>query len=180
MPLPIAHALVGASLAAAIHTRRPDSRRYRLAIISGALLANAPDLDFFLVFTLHSKAWHRGFTHSLVFACFVCLLFVLTLGTRRLRDALAYGLAFASHGLLDFLTTKVGGGVELCWPFSAERLGLGWAGLSEVPSRLPPLDILKWLLVESALFAPVLLAVLFWRRLLEQRAEEPTARVGQR
>jgi inner membrane protein len=165
MPLPIAHALVGASLAAALHTR-PDSLRYRVALISGAILANAPDLDFVLVFTLHSRAWHRGFTHSLVFAGFVCLLFVVTLGKRNLRDALAYGLAFASHGLLDFLTTKAGGGVELFWPFSAERLLLGWAGLSELPSKLPPFTILKWLSVEFAIFAPVLLAVLFWRRRL--------------
>jgi inner membrane protein len=172
MPLPIAHALVGASLAAAIHTR-PRSLRYRVALISGALLANAPDLDFFLVFTLHSGAWHRGFTHSLVFAGLVCLLFVLTLGRRHLRDALAYGLAFASHGILDFLTTKAGGGVELLWPFSAERLLLGRAGLSELPSRLPPLSILKWLAVEFAIFAPVLLAVLFWRRTFERRADRP-------
>jgi inner membrane protein len=172
MPLPIAHALVGASLAAAIHTR-PDTLRYRVALISGAILANAPDLDFVLVFTLHSRAWHRGFTHSLVFAGFVCLLFVLTFGTRRLRDALAYGLAFASHGLLDFLTTKEGGGVELFWPFSAGRLALGWAGLSEIPSRLPPLSVLKWLAVEFAIFAPLLLAVLLWRRALERRAGSP-------
>ena len=166
MPLPFAHALVGASLAAAIHTRRPDSRRYRVALISGALLANAPDLDFFLVFTLHSRAWHRGFTHSLGFAGLVCLLFVLTLGKRRLRDALAYGLAFASHGVLDFLTTKAGGGVELFWPFSAERLRLGWIGLSELPSRLPPLTILNWLVFELFIFTPVLLAVMFRRRIL--------------
>lgn len=165
MPLPIAHALVGASLAAAIHTR-PRSPRYRVALLTGALLANAPDLDFLLVFALHNRAWHRGFTHSLAFSGFVCLLFVLTLGARRLRDALAYGLAFASHCILDFLTTKVGGGLELFWPFSAERLGLGWIGLSELPSRLPPLDVLKWLLIELAIFAPLLLVVLFWRRTL--------------
>ncbi len=173
MPLPIAHALVGASLAAAIHTR-PDPLRYRVALIIGAILANAPDLDFLLVFTLHSRAWHRGFTHSLVFAGFVCLLFVLASGKRRLRDALAYGLAFASHCILDFLTTKAGGGVEMFWPFSAERLMLGWAGLSELPSRLPALTILKCLVVEFAIFAPMLLAVLLWRRTLPHRQNSHT------
>jgi inner membrane protein len=172
MPLPFAHALVGATLAAAIHTR-PDSLRYRIAVISGAILANAPDLDFLLVFTLHSKAWHRGFTHSLAFAGLVSLLFVLTLGQRHVRDALAYGLAFTSHCLLDYVTTKEGGGVELFWPFSVERLMLGWAGLSEIPSRLPPLSILKWLAVEFAIFAPLLLAVLFWRRAFQRRADFP-------
>jgi inner membrane protein len=177
MPLPIAHALVGASLAAALHTR-PRTRRYHLALVSGALLANAPDLDFFLVFTLHSRAWHRGFTHSLVFAGVVCLLCLLISGQRPLRDALAYGLAFASHGLLDFLTTREGGGVELFWPLSAERLLLGWVGLSEIPSRLPPHAILRWLVVEFALFAPLLLAILFWRRMIERRAEESPARAS--
>lgn len=172
MPLPIAHALAGASLAAALHTG-PRTRPYRVALVSGAILANAPDFDFLLVFTLHSKAWHRGFTHSLVFAGVVCLLFMLMLGKRPLRDALAYGLAFASHGLLDFLTTKIGGGVELFWPFSAERLLLGWVGLSEIPSRLPPLVVLKWLAVELAIFAPLLLAVLLWRGAFKRRADSP-------
>jgi membrane-bound metal-dependent hydrolase YbcI (DUF457 family) len=175
MPLPVAHALVGASIAAAIHTRRCDAPlRYRLALIIGAILANAPDLDFFLVFTLHSRAWHRGFTHSFVFAGFVCLMFVFAFGKRRLRDAFAYGLAFASHGVLDFLTTKAGGGVELLWPFSAERLMLGWAGLSEIPSKLPPLTVLKWLVVEFIIFAPLLLAILVWRRTLTRRHSSPT------
>ncbi len=97
MPLPIAHALVGASIAAAIHARPDPPHCYRMALIVGAISANAPDLDFLLVFTLHSRAWHRGFTHSFVFAGFVCLLFVLAAGRRHMRDALACGLAFASH-----------------------------------------------------------------------------------
>lgn len=168
MPLPVAHALVGASVVAATYTR-PDSSRYPLALIVGALLANAPDLDFLLVFTFHSRIWHRGFTHSFVFACFVGLLLIFSLGLRRARDGAAYGLAFASHCLLDFLTTKEGGGVELLWPFSADRLALRWTGLSELPSRLPATSILKWLAVEFALFAPLLLAAWYWRRTHDRR-----------
>ena len=173
MPLPIAHALVGASVVAAIHTR-PKSLRHPAALLAGAFLANAPDLDFFLVFALHNRAWHRGFTHSLLFACFVSLLFVLCLGRRRTRDGVAYGLAFASHCVLDFLTTKQGGGVELLWPFSTARLAFGWAGLSEVPSRLPPLIILKWVAVEFLIFTPLLLAILFWRRTHARRRNPRT------
>ena len=163
MPLPVAHALVGASIVAAIRAR-PTSFRRPAALLAGALLANAPDLDFFLVFALHSRAWHRGFTHSLVFAACVSLLFVFCLGRRRARDTTAYGLAFASHGILDFLTTRAGGGVELLWPFSSERFALAWAGLSELPSRLPPLAILKWLAVEFLIFTPLLLLIRYWRR----------------
>jgi len=163
MPLPIAHALVGASVVAALH-KQPGSLRYPIALLLGAFLANAPDLDFFLVFTFHSRAWHRGFSHSLVFAGLICLLFVLSFGTHRVRESIAYGLAFTSHGLLDYVTTKEGGGVELLWPFSMERLIFGWVGLSELPSRLPPLIILRSLAVELAIFAPVFFAVWLWRR----------------
>lgn len=161
MPMPVAHGLVGASLVAAA---LPRAGRRRLLLLAGAALANAPDLDFILVFVFRSRAWHRGFTHSLVcaLAVFVCLL--LSLGRRRAREAVAFGMAYASHALLDFATTRAGGGLELFWPFSAERFGLRWWGLSEIPSRLPPLEVLKSLAVEFLLFAPPFLLVLLWRR----------------
>ena len=169
MPLPTAHGLLGAGLVAALHPR-PVSGRRAVPLLVGALLANAADLDFVLVFALGSKAWHRGFTHSLAFALAVTLALALSLGKRRLREAVAYGLAFASHGVLDFLTAKDGGGVELLWPFAGERLRLGWWGLSEVPSRLPPAGVLRALVIEIALFAPPLLAVLVLRRAAAKRA----------
>jgi inner membrane protein len=146
------------------------SSRRALPLLFGALLANAADLDFVLVFALGSRAWHRGFTHSLVFALAVTLTLALSLGARRLREAAAYGLAFASHGVLDFLTSKDGGGVELLWPFAGERLRLGWWGLSEVPSRLPAAGVLRALAIEIALFAPPLLAVILLRKAAAKRA----------
>ncbi|MFL6334111.1 MAG: metal-dependent hydrolase [Pyrinomonadaceae bacterium] len=168
MPMPVAHSLFGASFVAAVLPRagRP---RYRLALAAGAVLANAADSDFILVFLFRSRAWHRGFTHSLVFALavFVCLL--LALGRRRVREAVAFGLAYASHVLLDFATTREGGGLELFWPFSPERLGLRWWGLSEIPSRLPPAAILKYLALEFVLFAPPLILLILLRRGLFRR-----------
>ncbi|HEX8129594.1 MAG TPA: metal-dependent hydrolase [Pyrinomonadaceae bacterium] len=162
MPLPVAHGLIGASIVAALHPR--PTRRYFMPLLVGAFLANAADLDFFLVFTLHSKAWHRGFTHSFMFALVVCLMFAASLGRRHLRLALAYGLAFASHGILDYVTTKEGGGVELLWPFSSDRFVCGWVGLSELPSRLPATQIVKSLVVEVALFAPLLMLMMWLRK----------------
>ncbi|HEY1404897.1 MAG TPA: metal-dependent hydrolase [Pyrinomonadaceae bacterium] len=162
MPLPVAHGLVGASLVAALH-RKPTGR-YFLPLLVGAILANAADFDFLLVFTLHSRAWHRGFSHSFIFAFMVGLIFVLFLGRRHLRKALAYGLAFASHGILDYVTTKEGGGVELLWPLSSERLIFGWVGLSELPSRLPVATIIKSLVVEFMLFTPLLMLVIGLRK----------------
>src|SRR3712207_807273 len=133
MPMPISHGLIGASLVAALLPRRP---RYWLLLAAGAVLANAADLDFILVFLFRSRAWHRGFTHSLVFALAVFLCFLLALGRARAREAAAFGLAYASHALLDFATTVETRGVELLWPFSSDRFGLRWWGLSETPSRL--------------------------------------------
>jgi len=148
------------------------SGRRAVPLLVGALLANAADLDFVLVFALDSRAWHRGFTHSLAFSLTVTLALALSLGARRLREAIAYGLAYASHGVLDFLTAKEGGGVELLWPFAADRLRLGWWGLSEVPSRLPVAGVLRALAVEIALFAPPLLAVILLRKAAAKRARQ--------
>ena len=165
--MPVAHSLVGASLVAALLPRRP---RYWAWLAAGAFLANAADLDFLLVFVFRSRAWHRGFTHSLVFALAVFVCFLLALGRGRAREAAAFGLAFASHAVLDFATTKAGGGLELLWPFSVDRLGLRWWGLSELPSGLPVAGILKSLSLEFVLFAPPLLLLILLRRTADRRA----------
>src|SRR3954466_5941964 len=162
MPLPVAHGLLGASIIAALHPQ--PTKRYFMPLLAGAFLANAADLDFLLVLDYHSRAWHRGFSHSITLALAVCLSVVLYLGRRHIREALAYGLAFASHGILDFVTTKNGGGVELLWPFSSERFVLGWVGLSELPSKLQAMGIIKSLVVEFALFAPLLILIVGLRK----------------
>jgi len=163
MPLPFAHGLVGAGVVAALHPR-PTRRRFA-PLVAGALLANCADLDFALVFLAHDRSYHRGFTHSPAFALAVCAAMLLTFGRARAREALAYGLAYASHALLDYSTTKFGGGLELLWPFSAERFGLGVVGLSELPSGMPPGGVLKAALLELLIFAPPLACVLLARRL---------------
>lgn len=122
----------------------------------GAALANAADLDFALVFILDSKVWHRGFSHSIMLALVVCLALSLLFGRRYLRAAIAFGLAFASHAILDYVTTKEGGGVELLWPLSSERVAFGWIGLSELPSRMPQVEIIGSLILEFTIFAPLL------------------------
>jgi membrane-bound metal-dependent hydrolase YbcI (DUF457 family) len=169
MPLPIAHGLTGAGVVAALHPS-PATRRYRLALLAGAFLANAADFDFALVWATGSGAWHRGFTHSFAFAAALGLVFVAAPGGGRRREGFGYGLAYASHAVLDWSLMKVGGGVELLWPFSGERLGLGLWGLSEVPSRLPPSQVVKALLVELLIFAPPLALVLWLRRRGRSRA----------
>jgi membrane-bound metal-dependent hydrolase YbcI (DUF457 family) len=161
MPLPVAHGLVGAAVVAAFHPQ-PLGRK-GLPLVVGALAANCADLDFVLVALTHSKSWHRGFTHSLAFSLLLTALGLALWGRARPRKVLTYGACYTSHGLLDYVTTKFGGGVKLLWPVSRERFGLRLWGLSELPSRLPPAEVLRWLGVEFLIFAPPLLLILWLR-----------------
>jgi membrane-bound metal-dependent hydrolase YbcI (DUF457 family) len=175
MPLPFAHGLLGASLVAAIHPQ--PSRRYFTPLVLGAFLANCPDLDFILVRLFHFRGWHRAFTHSLTMALMFFLISIFVLGAARLREAMAYSLAFASHGLLDFATTKFGGGVELLWPFTSQRFKLGLVGLSELPSKLTSIEIVKSVLEETAIFLPLFLLVLLIRYLVYRKQNSLTGTV---
>lgn len=159
MPLPISHGLLGASIVAAII---PESvkKRYYLPILTGAFLANLADFDFLFVFALHDKTWHRGITHSIFLSILAGLLFFIYFGNKRRREALAYSSAYASHFILDFITTKIGDGVELFSPFSDERYGLRWFGLSEYPSRMPPWEIILSLLMELLIFGSLSLLII--------------------
>jgi len=161
MPLPIAHGLLGASIVAAIHPK-PFVRFY-LPLAIGAIFANAADFDFGFSVFFGLKQWHRGFTHSMFFALAVTAVLMIWRGRKDFREALAYGLAYASHCLLDFATTRRGNGVELFWPFSIERFGLRRLGLSEIPSQVSALEILTYVGLELLIFAPVF-ALVFWRR----------------
>ena len=165
MPLPIAHGLLGASLVAAIHPK-PSARSY-LPLLAGAFLANAADFDFGFSVFFGLKGWHRGFTHSLSFALIFTLVLIILFGRKHLREALAYGSAYASHCILDFATTVKGGGVELLFPFSTGRFGLRWFGLSEMPSRLSIIEILATLGLEILIFAPFLALILWFRRFVK-------------
>ncbi|HZS04729.1 MAG TPA: metal-dependent hydrolase [Blastocatellia bacterium] len=167
MPLPIAHGFLGASIIAAIHPQ--PSKRHFIPLFAGAFLANCADADFLLVWLSHAKSWHRAFTHSLAFALMLCLLPIIVFGLSRLRESLAYGTAFASHGVLDYVTTKVGGGVELLWPFTQGRAGLGLLGLSELPSRMTGVEIVKALVIELMIFGPMLALVLLIRYVVVRR-----------
>jgi len=167
MPLPIAHGLLGASAVAALHPK--FTNHFYLPLLIGAFLANAADFDFLFVFIFGSKAWHRGFSHSITLAVIVFGIFLWHYRRRNWRKAAAFGLAFASHGFLDFVTTTGVGGLKLFSPFSNERFALGWFGLSEAPSKLTALEIIQALGIEILIFAPLLLLILFLRNRFAKR-----------
>ena len=179
MPLPIAHGLIGASCVAAWQPQTALSSN-RKALVYGAALAICPDLDLLFLWPLGLDiSWHRSFTHSITFALAVGCLAAVVLGRSRIREAIAYGSAVLSHGVLDFLAAKKYFGVELFWPLSTQRFKLGVFGISEFGTRDYPLAavIIDWLrpcLLELVIFAPVFLLVV----LLKRKASPGLARGG--
>ena len=167
MPLPLAHALVGATAAAALS---PASRspQWKLLLI-GAFLAVFPDFDYALnLLRISGGGWHHGFTHSIAFALLLGLVTVVILREWNVRSFILFSAAAVSHTLLDYLITE-SYGVALWWPFTDHRYKL----------RLPnPIDytwsdasiweagvgVLKITLVELLIFAPILLLVILIRR----------------
>lgn len=125
MPLPIAHGLIGASIIALMEGDDQEEGKWRMLLV-GSVLANLPDADFILVWNLGlGSTWHRGFTHSIVFAAATSLAAVLLAGRTRLKTYVAVWLAVMSHGVLDALTTKENLGVQLLWPISSMRFKAG-------------------------------------------------------
>jgi membrane-bound metal-dependent hydrolase YbcI (DUF457 family) len=162
MPLPIAHGLIGASIVAATLPDASPVRNWK-PLLLGASLSIFPDIDYFL-----GISWHRGFTHSLIFAAIVGLACFAVAGFAHIKMAIAYAGAVFSHTLLDYATTKTMPGVELLWPFSTRRFGLGLVDYYHLTGVNPVyflyrdvlMDLLKMSLLELIIFLPVFLFVL--------------------
>lgn len=162
MPLPIAHGLIGASIVASMLPDASVVRNWK-PLLLGAALASCPDLDYLL-----NTSRHRGFTHSIVFALLVGAVCFATRGAARTGVTIGYAGAIISHGLLDFATTKTMSGVELFWPLSTRRFGLGLVDYYLLTGVDPvyflykdiPTDLLKMAWVELLITVPVFLLVL--------------------
>jgi membrane-bound metal-dependent hydrolase YbcI (DUF457 family) len=167
MPLPVAHGLLGASVAAALY----DSAQPRWKpLVVAAFLAICPDFDYALNWLrISGGGWHHGFTHSILFALFLGLAAAGVVGARTVRSVVLFGCAAVSHTSLDFLMTE-SRGVALWWPLTDHRYRLSlpnpidynwdtaslWGSLN---------DLVRISLIELMLFAPILLVVLLVRRL---------------
>lgn len=182
MPFPVAHALLGASIVVAASPQPIRANRAGLARLTlGALLGILPDLDYIGVWFLNlGETWHRGFSHSLLVAIIVGAFFALwdTKGS-RIRWAIVYGAAMASHGLLDALLS-VKSGVALLWPLTYHRFA---AGLLEYPDTInvkyyPAVDLLaikdgfqlvSFSAIELVIMGGVLIVTLIVRRRFSQQ-----------
>lgn len=158
MPLPIAHGLVGAALVRLIYPKA-DFENWK-PIVIGFVLANCPDLDFIGSFLFGLKGFHRGFSHSLFFACIVSAILFLSLKNQNWRAPCAFSAAFLSHTLLDFLFAE-SGGVRLLIPFDYNAYKLGAISFSELSGGFNAKDIVTFSIIETLIFAPVFLTTHF-------------------
>lgn len=171
MPLPVAHGLVGASVVAAVHPTDNPRKSWKPLLI-GALLAISPDFDFILTWGFGLEEVHRTFTHSIAFAALVGW-GILQLKSVNMREAVAYGLAFLSHTLLDFSATQMGKGVALLWPITDQKYKLGILSFSEFRDGFSTLHVFfaNWEAVlricafEFIVFMPVLLLIYLYRHI---------------
>lgn len=124
MPFPIGHAAIG--LAAFETAQSPPARDSRLAtVIYITLLANLPDLDvlFGLIFRGNGAVFHRGPTHSLLFALLAGYAASHMWRLWHRIPRLAFGLCsllIFSHVVADLFLTSAP--VSLFWP-----LEIHWA-----------------------------------------------------
>jgi membrane-bound metal-dependent hydrolase YbcI (DUF457 family) len=139
----------------------------------GLLLSIAPDFDYALVWIFKlSHEWHRGFSHSLVFALVLGVSAALIFKADRIRNAFMFTAAAASHTLLDYATSHTAeGGVTLFWPFSNQQFALGLTGGFEISlSQTSGMEMIAHLVrasvIELLVFGPVLLIVLTMRYML--------------
>jgi len=93
------------------------------ALLYGAIAGTIPDLDVFIgnaMGTVEALDFHRGFTHSILFAILFSPLFAYLMrfihpnSPAKFKDwFLLYFLGFFTHSLLDCFTTW---GTQLFWP----------------------------------------------------------------
>jgi len=161
----IGHLAVGALIARAC-TAEADPRDRRLRRVAGAAwMATIPDADLALrVFGVPAgdEFWaHRGASHALVVGPAVAI--AAWLFGAQVRDALCYGLAITSHGLVDTLSESERG-VALLWPARHGRFTARYRPVPAHRSDAPWLDWRSWLPVlarEALVFSPALVLALW-------------------
>lgn len=172
MSLPVAHGLLGATVVAAF---QPPFNPSWKELVLGGLLGICPDFDYFLnLIPSLGGGWHHGFTHSFVFALLLGFVMSLCTGKFRFSEVMMYSFATLSHPLLDFFFTE-SLGIELFWPFSNARWNLQIPNAIDYSWRTTSVwetmvNLFKISLIELIIFAPILLIVLWAKRINPRRS----------
>ncbi|HVP79239.1 MAG TPA: metal-dependent hydrolase [Thermodesulfobacteriota bacterium] len=133
MPLPIGHAAIGFTTYSFCNGNESGSRLWK--VLTGILiLSNLPDVDvlFGIVFTGNGNVFHRGPTHSLIFALIAGL---LAHGVCRLWSQLpklSFRVCFLlilSHILADSLLST--SPISFFWPVTV-NWSTGHSGIGDV------------------------------------------------
>src|SRR5260370_12119043 len=136
MPLPIAHACIGASVATALGSKSSGRADLRL-LVAAALLAIVPDFDFFFVWVLKlGPGWHRGFAHSIAFSVVVSSMVAVAFKAKWREAFPVLCAAMASHCLVDAMTSQFAPGAELFWPFYSWRYAAGFVDYFDFSIRV--------------------------------------------
>ena len=175
MPLPVAHGLLGASVAAAL---QPSSEpRYWRNVWVSAFLGICPDFDYALNWLrISGGGWHHGFTHSFLFAICLGLFTALILREIKIRSVIIFGSAAVSPTLIDYVMTE-SRGVALWWPFTDHRYKLRFPNPIDYTwddatvSRMVT-DLLRISLIELMVFGAIFLMVVWIKRTVSKRAGE--------
>ena len=133
MPLPMGHTAIG--LAAYELSSNNNSAHDRLKfIVFLTVLANLPDIDVIagLLIKWNGNAFHRGPTHSLIFALIMGFLASRAWKISSLIPRVKFGMCFLivfSHILADFCFTS--SPVSFFWPFEVSWSS-GYSGWGDI------------------------------------------------
>ena len=119
MPLPLGHAAVGITVGELVPGKVKPAIDWKYYIFV-ALLANLPDIDIIIGLLFHGNGslFHRGVTHSLLFALFTAVLAAQSWRLWAKLPKIGFWTCFPvifSHIFADLLFT--GSPVSLFWPF---------------------------------------------------------------
>ncbi len=184
MATPVGHGLLGAGIGVA--TTR-NWRGHLPWFVFLAVSAVAADFDFLPGLLVGDiNRWHHQGSHSLlaafIWAAMTWIVFVWVKGRDKyasVRAGLVAGLVYASHLLLDCLTTDTRApfGIPLLWPISERAFlapvtpipgvshGVPGDGLATVLTSIFSLGNLYGALIECVVVLPILIVVWIGRRI---------------
>jgi len=195
MAFPLGHIATGLGVSM-VCNQTYDPLKQRMLTLKVAGLSLLPDIDYLLVWPLglSYEVYHRGFSHSVLFAIMAGLVFAI-LEQRKESGPLLWRSAFyiliiLSHDVLDLAMTddrfEFIPGLMLAWPWSSTRFAMSSSPLTDVYIHAGPIMQMTPLyflwhctrntLIEAAVFVPPVLLIWSLRIFLVRHRGIKTAR----